>query len=172
MALRLTRLSPELVKRCVDHCNAAMQDFADKKHPQVLAVSTHGAESNLPLWVKSKFAECIFALEMNLDPIVAVRWKSGPDAGADVMVGQQRIDVKHCEMNYKLLCWPVGKNHIYDSKNFDVLALTKVDVYTCSGVTVGWVTKERFRTGMVRCSQWPCRSQVDKRNPLHAAAKA
>jgi hypothetical protein len=145
VGLRLIRLSDELVQRCVEHCNAALRDLRDRRHPQVLAVSTHGAEENLPLWVKSKFAECIFALECNLDPRVAVRWSGGPDDGADVDVLGQRVDVKCTEMHYKYLIWPVGKNHIFDQKKFDVLALTKVDVYDCSGLTVGWISKARFR---------------------------
>lgn len=145
MASRLLiKLPSNLVRRCRAFATDVVNSYASGNNNNSLAVSTHGAEKNIDLWAESKMAECIFAIEFNLSPLDDLNWQLRPDGDYDIIVGEHRVDVKCGQMHDRYLIWPIGKNHLFKQKQFDILAFTKVDLTFAAGHTVGWVSKSRF----------------------------
>jgi len=144
MALGLTKLPADLFKKCEEYAALVISKYAEGKNARSSSISTHGAQRNEKLWTEAKAAECIFALECDLDPITSLNWKPVTDH-YDVMFMDRRIDVKSGQFRDTRLIWPRGKNHLYDQKQFDLLVFTKFDLETRSGFSQGWITKQRFR---------------------------
>jgi hypothetical protein len=115
--------------------------------PQSLVFSSHGAERNPCLIAESKAAECICSVRLGLDPFTAVKWSIGvPDNGFDLLSAGKKIDVKAIGLSDSYLIWPVRKNAIYETKDFDVMICVTVenDFLYFWGDAVGWIGKAEF----------------------------
>lgn len=143
MVLRpLITLPPELAQRSVEFAIDAVAGLKAGRYPASSAVSCFGAEDNIGLWIRAKMAECAFCLYVGEDP-EKLHWKSGPDAGDDLVWRGLRWDVKTTEMRNRCLIWPLGKNSIFEQKKFDMLVLVK-NAPPVFQIT-GFVSKDRFR---------------------------
>jgi len=87
-------------------------------------------------------AECAFALYVGLDPLSAVSWENRPDDGKDIYFAGLRWDVKNTSSRGRRLIWPVRKNPIFDSKDFDCLVLVKTAPPICQ--ICGFTAKAEF----------------------------
>jgi hypothetical protein len=145
-------LSDSLVWRCQAWGRQMVDRYASGSRS--LRYSSHGAERNPVLHATSKIAECVFALDMGLDPGSALDWGGSPDHGYDVVVGRTCVDVKQSGMNSRYLIWPTKKNGMFDSKSFHVLVLVKTDIererdgerriMAARGYCAGWIGKRSF----------------------------
>jgi len=118
-------------------------NYARGGNPNSLAVSYRGAERDVRLQVAAKMAECIIAIEYDLDPLMVLNWSLEPDH-YDIVIADFRLDVKSAFPTYEYLIWSLAKNHIFESKQFDALALVKINDQYGVGYSQGWITKGEF----------------------------
>jgi hypothetical protein len=145
-------LADSLVWRCQAWGRQMVNRYASGSRS--LKYSSHGAERNPVLIASSKIAECVFALDMHLDPYTALDWGGSPDAGHDVAVGKTRVDVKQSGLHSRYLIWPIKKNDMFEGKDFHVLVLVKTDIererdgerriMAARGFCAGWIGKQSF----------------------------
>ena len=147
----LDRLPSSLVEKCRQFGVDLADHYRGGGSPNSRAVSTHGMQDNPDGLAASKMAECMFCLRFGVDPL-ALPWSLRADPGWDIVVFGQRVDVKSTWLHGKFLIWPMGKNHLFDAKQFDMLALVKLERdektkarATGAGVISGWIPKRDFR---------------------------
>jgi hypothetical protein len=135
-------LPDALISRCQRFGEETVRGYANGWNENSRAVSSHGAESNARLQAFARMGECGFCLWTGQDPETALNWSGYCDAGYDLLWRRARFDVKTIAVSKVYLIWPIRKNGIYDSKNFDILALVKVAPPIC--IMAGWISKSDF----------------------------
>lgn len=134
----LVELPLKLKLRCwKDGCKQASAGATETRR------STRDAQHNSHLQAEAKIGEVVFALTFGLDYehcfTEGVRTRDW-----DFATPRGRIDLKSCGLADRCLIWPVGKNGVFWTKDFDLLGLVKVDADAGCGRFVGWVAKQRF----------------------------
>lgn len=96
-----------------------------------------------------RLGEIAWCLYLGLEPDTALDWAQWCDHGADFKVGPYAIDVKATNHAHgSRLIWPVSKNDYWNRKQFNGLALARVE----EGDNVrlmGAVSKKRFEAECV-----------------------
>jgi len=137
------RLPSNLIARCQTYGERVVTDYGVGLNSASRAVSTHGADIDSRVQVLGRVAECAICLWCGLD-VEQLNWTRGCDAGFDVLIeGRYRADIKATTERGRLLIWPIGKRHIFQSKQFDMLILARSigdDEFSIRG----WCTKRRF----------------------------
>lgn len=139
---QLVRLPNQLIEDCWGFAQRAVDDYQAGLNPNSLACSYRNADKDVELWAIAKMSECAFAIYAGADPKYALHWERRPDNGYDLFWLGKRWDVKNTKMHCQYLIWSKAKNHIYDSKLFDAMALVKArwpDFLIC-----GWIGKSDF----------------------------
>lgn len=132
MATNPHRKRLELEQRWIDRCQsyaiALVAHYKAGGSPNSLAVSGgRGTEYNVERQTLGKIGEVACAIFFGLDPEIAVKWELKPDRGSDVILpNEMRVDVKTTVPHYKLI-WSRTVNHLYESKEFDLLIAVSVD---------------------------------------------
>src|SRR5262245_36759666 len=93
-------------------------------------LSCYDADKNITLQATAKMCECAFAVWGGLKPATAIDWTRRTDNGTDIQWRGKRWDIKATGMGSHYLIWPIVKNSIYHTKQFDCLALVKFAVPT------------------------------------------
>ena len=140
-------LPSDIKCRCWRHGEemVAMYERGDVPVPHRSRFPIRGVEFDARKQTEAKMAECVFAIKRNgLDPRV---YEIGTRSQTNTMpsVNKLRCDVKGAPMFCRYLIWSKAKNHIFESKGFDVLVLVKVNVDKGWGYSQGWCTKREFR---------------------------
>lgn len=135
-------LSDELMDRCNTYGEGAVRAYAEGRNTRSHSLSSHGADTNAQLWARAKGGEAAFSIFAGVDPTTGVNWTGRADDGKDVIAYGLKWDVKTIFENYRYLCWPINKNHLYFKKDFHMLVLVKArpPVFTIER----WMTKLAF----------------------------
>jgi hypothetical protein len=106
-----------------------------------------GAEADPVRQSQGKIGEIATALYFMLDPLKVVKLTigDGGDGGKDLRLNNGlRIDAKTTLPPYRLI-WSMAVNHLYLTKQFDVLVSVSIDGTDFSNCWIeGWVTKQDF----------------------------
>ena len=132
-------LSPYWVRRC------RREGYRRVQSGKFSNQYTHRAIDKDPIaQARSVFGEVGFAQWHGLDPNIAVDWEDRA-RDWDIDLGGWLIDIKSIKDVYRLLCWSVAKNSIWDRKNFHILFLMKVcDDGVCLIGRQSWIGKQQF----------------------------
>lgn len=148
----MLKLPNDLNSKCWLYGIHMRDHYARGGSPNSRAVSSHGMEDNEEGLADAKRCECIFALEMGLDPLTALKWNAGnADGGWDLKLGNYLIDVKGTTGLKRYLIYPYRKwaAGVFDSTRADLFVLTKINRFNegtqTEGRSVGWCAKETFR---------------------------
>jgi hypothetical protein len=148
--MKLIRLPNDLDNRCFVFGLRLHDHYGNGGSPNSRAVSSHGMESNSEGLADGQRGECVFALEMGLDPMTALDWRADcPDGGWDVIVGGAKIDVK-TTVGGRLLIYPYRKWEagVFESSPANYFVLVRI-VHCADGGTegcaLGWCSKDFFR---------------------------
>jgi len=130
----------EVQKRCRDYAGLIVRDYASGWNSRSRSVSSHDAESNIELQELARMAECAFCVWLG-QSVEGLNWSRHCDSGYDTATEMGRADVKHTKGG-RYLIWPIRKNHLFETKQFDVLVLVVggPDVFEVAG----WIPKEGF----------------------------
>ena len=136
-------LPRDFIDKSMQWAQQVVDDYASGRNAKSRAVTCFDAHANVDLQAKARMAECAFALWCGCDPFYALRWERTCDDGSDLFWRGKRWDVKATKLSGRYLIWPIAKNHIYDSKRFDMLVLVK---HQCPQFEIaGFVSKAEFR---------------------------
>lgn len=124
-----------------DYARQVIDGYARGDNPNSRAVTCFDAHANFDLQATAKMAECAFALWAGMDP-ARLNWSGFCDSGSDLIWRSKRWDIKATKIGGQYLIWPIAKNEIYPSKQFDCLALVKFAVPTFE--LAGWMSKGEF----------------------------
>ncbi len=119
-----------------------VDDYAAGHNARSRAVSCFDAHSNKELQAHAKMAECSCALWFGLDPEIDIHWGRRPDPDYDIKWRDKTFDIKATRRNGKYLLWPITKNEIFHSKNFDAMILVRGDIPYFE--IAGWISKSEF----------------------------
>lgn len=140
MGTNLFELDAQTTERCVQFGRDIVAGYERGDFPRSLAFSSHGVERDPEAQAKAKMAECIMALWLG-QPLESLFY-GGSMRPWDLLSGRSKIDVKRTHLGGKYLIWPINKNSIFMSKDFDILALVKNDWN--AGFPRGWLGKWEF----------------------------
>jgi len=137
-------LPSKLLARCKAYGERVISDYAFGMNTASRSVSTHRADVDSQVQILGRAAECAVSLWCGLD-IEQLNWTRGCDGGFDVLIERiYRADVKATSERGRLLIWPIGKRHIFESKQFDLLILVRrsgADEFLIRG----WSSKVGFK---------------------------
>jgi hypothetical protein len=95
MQMQMFKLPSDVDEQCRLFGLRMRAHYASGGSPNSRAVSSHGMHDNSEGLADAKRGECIFALHMNLDPLITVNWSvERPDTGCDFIIDGFRINVK------------------------------------------------------------------------------
>jgi len=130
--------------------------FTRKKYAKPKRLAGNWSKREIPLSqriemsARGSMAEVAVCMFLDVDPQESMDWKSGrPDAGYDLMLYGQKIDVKATDHpGARRLMWPV-KNvaHLPSAADIFVFARVLPSKRSTAGQLVdlaGWVTRDRF----------------------------
>jgi hypothetical protein len=126
---------------CREYAEKVVVDYANGRNAKSRAVTCFDAHDNITLQATAKMCECAFAVWAGMDP-ARLNWSGFCDNGTDIIWRSKRWDIKATKIGGQYLIWPITKNEIYDSKQFDCLALVKFAVPTFE--LAGWISKGEF----------------------------
>lgn len=135
-------LEKAVIDRCYEFAHQIVSNYVGGHNDRSRSVSSHGADVDIELQARAKMAECAFAIWARIG-IERVSWMLGPDNGADFTVrANLRVDIKHTGLRSRYLIWPLRKNALFESKQFDAIVLVKseADLFEISG----WISKIEF----------------------------
>jgi hypothetical protein len=149
VSVQMFKLPSDVDEQCRLFGLRTRAHYARAGSPYSRAVSSHGMHDNSEGLADAKRGECIFALHMNLDPLIIVNWSvERPDTGCDFIIDGFRINVKRTSFAGDRLIWPPNKWRFFDDEQFDLLVLTKTrlaDDGCGEGYAAGWCDKQIFR---------------------------
>jgi len=134
------QLSHETIDRCWDFAKRAVAGYAAGR--KTTALSMDGAERNVKLWAHSRMGECAFA-QWTGQSIDALDWSDYPDDDSDIDFESLRVDVKATQPHCRYLIWPLSKNDMFATKDFDLLVLVKGNLDGLFSIA-GLIEKENF----------------------------
>jgi hypothetical protein len=134
-------LSSNWISRCREYAEQIVADYANGRNANSRAVTCFDAHENITLQATAKMCECAFAVWAGMDP-ESLNWSRFCDNGTDIIWRARRWDIKATRINGQYLIWPIAKNGIYHSKQFDCLALVKFDPPLFE--LAGWMSKGEF----------------------------
>lgn len=131
------------MKQCWAYGQQTVDAYKAGLNEQSRALARNGIDTNIQVQTMGRVAEVAVCLWARLDPFAVLNWGNICDAGFDLVLAGFKFDIKASRNNAQYLIWPITKNHLFDAKQFDALALVRVNDARCE--LVGWIDKEIFR---------------------------
>jgi hypothetical protein len=143
-------IAQDWIERAREHGHRLAQWYASPSGAASLSRTRsgdRGTEKNPARLGLGKLGEVVVAVHFNLPPETTVNWQHwhGGDGGADLVIGEKKVDVKTTEAGKRWLVWSRNVNDLFYTKKFDVLAGVSVLEHDWTQAWVdGFISKQDF----------------------------
>lgn len=147
MSEPVVKISPHWRRRSEDFARDVVEGYRLGRKDFSRRLTVPGKPAiwgNAGVQYTGRLGEIAWCLYLGLDPEHALDWSQWCDHGADFTVGPYAIDVKTTNHQHgSRLIWPVSKNDYWNQKQFNGLALARVEQDDDVRL-LGAVSKARF----------------------------